>query len=210
MDEIMKILSDQAFANIMQLFIAFFGSAAFLTYWWQKREQIKTAATLIINQIDDAEYVICLMKEPQNKANDVLCRTPEIIGENYWDKYKVLFIKRFRNSEIEVFEKYYGTICQIQKGKDVVMSALDSFLKWHSLEHNVFQKEMSDLKASGEINLLQQKENATKIFLEEHVTLFQSQIGVAMMEQGLSDFYSIKGTTAYKALEKMSYRRKLS
>ncbi|MGN0406163.1 MAG: hypothetical protein ACI4F1_13130 [Bariatricus sp.] len=214
---VITILNSKIFANLMQLFIAFFGSAAFLTYWWQKRRQIKTAATLILNQIDEAEKIVDLMRKPENIDNRVLYKTPEILAENYWQEYKVLLMRYLSNSDVEVIERYYANIKLVQKGKDRIMADLSEAWKCRSAEYNAILKEISELKATNiaEDDLeaqkalsdsIKQKEKVLYIYFHED-RIFRAGVGLDMLKNGLECFESIKGTSVYQLLEKKSYRK---
>lgn len=101
-----------------------------LTYWFQKNQERKTAATLILNQIDESEKIVDLIRRPESIENiRVLYRTQDVLEENYWQKYKVIFIRYLKNSEIECIEHYYENISLIQKGKEQISADFSEALK---------------------------------------------------------------------------------
>lgn len=170
------------------------------TYWSQKRDRLRTAATLIINQIDDIEQTVDLIKQKENKVNEVLYKMPCFMSENYWDKYKVLFIKYLKNSDIEMIDKFYENANQIQSGRDVIVSAMTNSWKWRSLGENLALKEFikeENMKAYWEF--LSQYEGV------EHI--FRADVGPNILEEGLSKYVSIKGSVAYSIIQKKSYRK---
>lgn len=188
--------------------------AAACTYWVQKNDERKTAALLILNQIDDSENIIDQLKRPENQDNRVLYRLPDIISENYWEKYKALLIRYLNNSEIESLDRYYANITLIQKGKDRIIGDLKENWRCRSELYNTLIKERIELKVRCERNAQQREYYVKKIAEKEEImkdywledTIFRAGTGPDMLQEGLSCFQTIKGTSVYCALERKSYR----
>lgn len=70
------------------------GLSAFGVYYWQKRDEKRSAATLIKGQIDLIEERIYALKSDHQLGNISIYHSKAILQENLWEKYKHLFIKR--------------------------------------------------------------------------------------------------------------------
>lgn len=199
---------------IIQLVAVVVAFAAAYTYWLQKNEERKTASLLILNQIDDSEKIIGQLKRPENQDNRVLYKFPDLISENYWEKYKVLLIRYLNNSEIESLDRYYANIILIQKGKDRVIGDLKENWRCRSDIYNTLLKEFIELKVQSRRNAQQRECYEKKIAEKEEImqdywsedTIFRAGVGPDMIQEGLSCFQTVKGTSVYCKLERKSYR----
>ena len=169
---------------------------------------------LILNQIDDSEKIIGQLKRPENQDNRVLYKLPDLISENYWEKYKVLLIRYLNNSEIESLDRYYANIILIQKGKDRVIGDLKENWRCRSDIYNTLLKECIELKVQCRRNAQQREYYEKKIAEKEEImkdywsedTIFRAGVGPDMIQEGLSCFQTVKGTSVYCTLERKSYR----
>ena len=199
---------------IIQLAAVIVAFAAARTYWFQKDDERKTASLLILNQIDDSEKIIGQLKRPENQDNRVLYKLADLISENYWEKYKVLLIRYLNNSEVESLDRYYANIILIQKGKDRVIGDLKENWRCRSDIYNTLLKECIELKVQCRRNAQQREYYEKKITEKEEImknywsedTLFRAGVGPAMIQEGLSCFQTVKGTSVYCKLERKSYR----
>lgn len=199
---------------IIQFVVVVVTFAAVCIYWRQKNEERKTASLLILNQIDDSEKIIGQLKRPENQDNRVLYKLPDLISENYWEKYKVLLIRYLNNSEIESLDRYYANIILIQKGKDRVIGDLKENWRCRSDIYNTLLKEFIELKVQSRRNAQQREYYEKKIAEKEEImqdywsedTIFRAGVGPDMIQEGLSCFQTVKGTSVYCKLERKSYR----
>lgn len=148
MKDFFQLLSNNhdALEIITQLIAIIVAIVAAFAYWHQKMTEIKTAATLVISQIDETEAIIDLMQKPENLDTRVLYKTPDIMKENYWQKYKVLLLRHLKRTDLDVLDRYYENIDLIHRGKKCVEDGLKENWKWHSLEYSVLLKEYNELK----------------------------------------------------------------
>ena len=74
MKDFFQLLSNNhdALEIITQFIAIIVAIVAAFAYWHQKMTEIKTAATLVISQIDETEAIIDLMQKPENLDTSVL------------------------------------------------------------------------------------------------------------------------------------------
>ena len=219
MKDFFQLLSNNhdALEIITQLIAIIVAIVAAFAYWHQKMTEIKTAATLVISQIDETEAIIDLMQKPENLDTRVLYKTPDIMKENYWQKYKVLLLRHLKRTDLDVLDRYYENIDLIHRGKKCVEDGLKENWKWHSLEYSVLLKEYNELKVkTNEETSIEKKSELEKAFNEKEGGLreffnedriFRPGVAIDMIVNVLECFQSIKGTSTYQSLRKMSYRK---
>ncbi|WP_367569055.1 hypothetical protein [Lacrimispora sp.] len=194
------ILGFRSFADFL-LVIGALG--AFLIYWWQKRAEKKTACTLILTQIDETEKAVDSLRRIENRQGYPIYKEPDLLNRNFWEENKVLLIRSLKGSDIDVLDRYYSNIFQIQKGKTELVEALKNSWKWRSLGYNLILKELEELTEEKAIK--EKRECISKYEMEDG--FFNPSFGIHVLTEGLNNFASIKGSTTYELLEKNSYRK---
>lgn len=192
----------QIFAYVVQLLTVLGGLSAYATYIWQKLAERKTACTLILNQIDETEKIVDLLRKIENRQSYPIYKEQNLLDRNYWEENKVLLIRSLKGSDISVLDRYYSNIYQIQKGKVEMVEALKNSWKWRSLGANFILKELTEI--NGEKEKREKRECLSKYEAEDYY--FNPSFGVNVLSEGLNNFESIKGSTTYKLLERKSYR----
>lgn len=69
------------------VFLIAVGLSAMIVYIFQKRDKKRSAATLILGQIDSIEEKIGILKNGHQLNNVVVYHSKTIISENTWEKY---------------------------------------------------------------------------------------------------------------------------
>ena len=199
----------------LQLIVAFGGLTAYIIYRLQKRNEYKTAATLIVEQIDHIEAIISSLRRPENRSNREIFKQPSLLAENYWEKYKILFMKKMKQSQIKSLDDYFNNVQEIAKGAEAIKNAMLIAWEYRSLSHQIgvgelvlkcledkeFQdfgreipKELSD-KMTPYFNLLRAVDD-----------LFTAGLAQDVYYINLSLHESIKSSAAYDYLDKKSFR----
>ena len=94
------------------------GLGVFFTYRWQKKNEKRDAASLIILQIEE-------LKEKLLKVNDMIVdgainetsfyETVNILNDNQWEKYKHLFVNKIDNNSYKTINSFYEYITIIKE-----------------------------------------------------------------------------------------------
>lgn len=103
------------FTNI---FLVVVGCGVFVVYYLQERRKKIEAACLIISQIDELQNRI--LEISNYIVNGVLNSTAfyeslPLITNNYWDKYKHLFVRKMEQNSYSVLNKFYNYVSEIQE-----------------------------------------------------------------------------------------------
>ena len=198
--------------NMIDLALVAVGTSAFVTYFLQKKTKKKTAATLILDQIDSIEHAVNKLKEGYSHGkkeltdNDVYLSN-EVKYTDAWDKYKHLMIKGLSQSERELIQRFFESACQIEKARtDIIFSFK---LGWEhksqtlALMTGKFRDPTFQTDRKKADDLLRAYENNTIV-----TPLFKPHIAYTALYAELDNYTKLSGTTAYEKLQEMSFRAK--
>lgn len=153
---------------IINGFIAIAGFSAIGIYKAQKRDKIKTAATIVISQIDSIEAVIKNLHSNNPLTNEIVYKSKPILDYNYWSQSKYLLSKRLGVENVRLIENFYAQAEEIEKSRRAICHEL--IIAWEHKDY-ILQKYMAEifnlteeqrLKALAEFN--DKFENNPKIF----------------------------------------------
>lgn len=182
------------------------GLSAFGVYYWQKRDEKRSAATLIKGQIDLIEERIYALKSDHQLGNISIYHSKAILQENLWGKYKHLFIKRLQKSDAELIQKFYDSAEQIEHARSDISKLLELARE---------QKALVQMETIGAfIKDIQNPEQA-----QVEIGRFQSIYGpldigyvpdmvINSFVKYLSDIHMLSGTIAYQKIQNWSYDKR--
>ncbi|MAX89202.1 MAG: hypothetical protein CMK99_00455 [Pseudomonas sp.] len=105
--EWVKILNSEGLSTLVLLIT---GISAFATYFLQKRNEARDAATILLNEIRNAERTIATIHHTKN-INDITI----ILTSNSWNKYSHLFARRLDQDEFNQVTEFYKK-CELAEG----------------------------------------------------------------------------------------------
>ena len=112
--EILKVVFSWIGENILDIALVVVGASAFITYILQTKNERKTAAALIVEQIDSIEKIVEDLKDTylhnnQRLDDNTVYLSRQISYDGAWDTYKHLMIKKLSNSEFELLQKFFNS-----------------------------------------------------------------------------------------------------
>lgn len=107
------------------------GSLALVVYVLQVRSRKTEAALLIIQQLNEIQSDVismssCIVDQKLNES--AFYEMLPLIGENYWSKYKHLFVRDMDAQSISLFDKHYKYVGVLQEQYNLI----------HNLQRNFF------------------------------------------------------------------------
>ena len=207
---IFSIFCESIIKNIIDIALVIVGTSAFITYFLQKKNEKKVAATLILNQIDSIERAVYRLKENYHHNEKILndqtvYLSNELEFSGAWDKYQHLIVKKMSQSECELMQRFFESACQIEKARaDIVFSFK---VGWEckalalSLMINKYRDPQFDNSESNADILLNEY-----ILNTANTPQFTPQIAYNALYAELDNYMNLSGTTAYEKLQKMSFR----
>lgn len=124
-------LNSNFFIALTALFVGFF---VVVIYIFQKKDQKKNAANIILSEIRNAEKVLDEIKRVGSEEG---LRNLFVMPTNNWNNYSHLFIKDFDSDEWNLMNDFYSKCTLTEKTLEVIRSNLYSQLgeKAKSVQH---------------------------------------------------------------------------
>lgn len=186
---------------IINGFIAIAGFSAIIIYKAQKRDKIKTAATIVISQIDSIEDVIKDLRSKNPLTNEIVYRSKPILDNNAWSQSKYLLSKRLGGDNVRLIENFYAQAEEIEKSRRAICHEL--IIAWEHKDY-ILQKHMADI-----LNLTEEQRGKTLAEFndkfENNPKIFSPHLPISILVNNLSQFRYLLGTSAYEKLRKISY-----
>lgn len=184
------------------VFLIAVGLSAMIVYIFQKRDKKRSAATLILGQIDSIEEKIGILKNGHQLNNVVVYHSKTIISENTWEKYKHLFAKELSQSEHRMIQNFFDTAEQLERTRaDIVMVIKNAWADKSSVEHQIIGEMIkndvittsmpNEMRSSKEITLFQDRYKPLDL-------VFTPDIAINSFVNNLNNFTMLSGTTAYE------------
>ncbi|WP_418203523.1 hypothetical protein [Anaerotignum faecicola] len=193
------------------VFLIAVGLSAMIVYIFQKRDKKRSAATLILGQIDSIEEKIGILKNGHQLNNVVVYHSKTIISENTWEKYKHLFAKELSQSEHRMIQNFFDTAEQLERTRaDIVMVIKNAWADKSSVEHQIIGEMIkndvittsmpNEMRSSKEMTLFQDRYKPLDL-------VFTPDIAINSFVNNLNNFTMLSGTTAYEKIQHYSFSK---
>ena len=193
------------------VFLIAVGLSAMIVYIFQKRDKKRSAATLILGQIDSIEEKIGILKNGHQLNNVVVYHSKTIISENTWEKYKHLFAKELSQSEHRMIQNFFDTAEQLERTRaDIVMVIKNAWADKSSVEHQIIGEMIkNDVITTSMPNEMCSSKEMT-LFQDRYKPLdlvFTPDIAINSFVNNLNNFTMLSGTTAYEKIQHYSFSK---
>lgn len=184
---------------IINILIMIAGFSAITIYKLQQNDKIKTAATLIVTQINFIETNIKLMKDAEQVDEVFLFKLKRILEHNYWSENRHLLSKKLGTSNICIIEDFYSQVEEIEKSREIICNEM--IKTWENKEF-VYQLNLAkEIMNNNDFNI----EKSRLPVFEKYGTAYSAKLPKDHLYKTLNNFNYISGTVAYDLLRKISY-----
>lgn len=191
--------------NWLNILLVIVGLSAFGVYFAQKRDQRKSAATLLKSQIDAIEKSVAILRNDHDLGNISVYQLNVLINENMWEKYRHLFVKRMTRSETDTIQEFYDNAERIERArKDIVQTVYNAWEHKSLIEHIHSGLYVNDAVGSNPAQALEKIAGFRTTF-DPLETAFTPQVLIQTLTNNMLFFRNLSGSTAYQKLEKWSY-----
>ena len=197
--------------NIFDIALVAVGASAFITYYWQKSNEKRAAATLILDQIDSIEKVVRGLKEEYHHNNEDLndhavYLSKEIVYSGVWDKYQYLMVRMLSQSELDLIQSFFASSYQIEKARADIVYSFKLGWKYKTLARSLIVAKFMDPTYEAD---METKKQLVQHYLDDAEVShqFNPKIAYDVLYAELNSFQMLSGTTAYEKLYKKSFRR---
>ena len=191
--------------NWLNVLLVIVGLSAFGVYFAQKRDQRKSAATLLKSQIDAIEKSVAILRNDHDLGNISVYQLNVLINENMWENYRHLFVKRMTRSETDTIQEFYDNAERIERArKDIVQTVYNAWEHKSLIEHIHSGLYVNDAVGSNPAQALEKIAGFRTTF-DPLETAFTPQVLIQTLTNNMLFFRNLSGSTAYQKLEKWSY-----
>lgn len=191
------------------------GFSAIIIYVKQQREKKKTAATLILNQIDEIECTIEKLKDLYIHSSEKIISDESIYlsraipADGAWNDYNHIVLKDLSQNEIQLLNQFFDNAYRVEKARaDLIYSFK---LNWNNKS---LITQLMNGKFYDPTFIIPQDWNITSTdlvnrFIEaNNAQSFMPKIAFDLFYSEIQNYVHINGTTVYEKLHKISYRKK--
>lgn len=130
-------------ANWVNMALIIVGTSAIFVYIWQERGKTKDYASMIVLQIDELQE---RMQQIQSYITDdglnfkAFYESLPLMNENYWDRYKHVFIRKIDNKSYHNINKFYQYVLSIKEQQELLRNLQKNyfFLKQQAITNTEF------------------------------------------------------------------------
>ena len=208
--------------NLIDILLILVGLSAFGVYFKQKRDEVRTAATLVKGQIDLIEERVGVLKNDHQLGNIAVYHSKIIMQENLWEKYKHLLVKKLQKSDVAIIQKFFDNAEQVEHARsDIIQTMMNSWQHKSAVEHqivgDIVQTEidncLSEVGERGQGMNFQFQIDMSKVDAFRRVyrpldIVFTPDIAISALVKHLNSFDMLSGTTAYQTILNWSYDNK--
>lgn len=195
-----KIIMD----NWSELLVSLVGLSAFVIFFLEKNDKKHSAATLVIGQIDLIEKRVMSLKEEQQLGNIAIYHSKPIIkGQNMWEEYKHLFVKKLSRSEYDNLQQFFDNAEQLERARQEILTTIAN--AW-SYKSEIEQQNVAQYIVLAEENPKVPMADFQRIYRALDL-VFTPDIVIASLTKNLNNFKCLSGSTAYQKIQKYSYNK---
>ncbi len=191
-------------------------AGAIIVYLWQKRDTKRSAATLILWQVDSIENIVNKLKEEPQLDNIKVYHSKTIIKENMWERYKHLFARDLSSAEYRNVQNFFDVSEQIEMACKDILSMIHkawddrSLVKSHIMGTYVNEKINAFPNKTKEDLIGEMMQEKGALFCQIYDSLdivFTPHLPPEVLIKSLSNLENLSRTTAYEKLQKYSFSK---
>lgn len=189
--------------NLLNSLVTFVvGLFAFVIYFLNKREQVKTGAILVLNEIRNAEK--CFKDYSTNK--DFLKFVPQSISTDSWSRYQHLLSSRFDEDQRQEIIKFFENIIAF---KQIITEWRQLHSNSLSSKTNKMQEKLIDLahESNGDNENYEIKKKQITDIIHSDPYWFEPNMFKTIMEQIMSNYGKISTSTTGQKLKDIAKGR---
>lgn len=175
------------------------GFSAIIIYKTKQRYSRKTAATMVVTQIDNIENNLKKLKDSDTIDEILLFKTNQILEHNYWNDSRHLLLRYLGTNNVRILDDFYSRVEEIEKSRKIIFDEMSKTWEYKELVYQfnlakeLSQKENFDVDTSWLINF------------KKHGSSFSANLPKDYLCKNINYINYVSGTVAYDILRKMSY-----
>lgn len=175
------------------------GFSAVGLYLWQQHTNRRTAATLIVTQVDQVEANVRQLQDAETLSNAVVYKSKRILSQNYWEDIRHVLSRYLGESNVRIIEDFYSCAEEIEKAREAICREV--IITWENKDFIYQKKVLEEIYTDQNVNI---EKTALKKF-GDYGKGFSAALPSDMLKHHIDSFVRLSGTVAYDKLRKLSY-----
>ena len=188
--------------NWLNLLLVLVGASAIFVYALQKVNEKKAAATKVLLQVDQIEKTIATLKTIKEIDNVSIYKIPMILLHNSWEECGYQFYGSMGRDDIRLIDEFFSCAAELEKSRAAICHAIAVAWEHKDAELQAKIAELISEKRDIEAELAP---FCSSFYNRSDV--FTARLPLEILLTNLNGFKSLSGTTAYKRLQEISYRK---
>ncbi len=176
------------------------GFSAIGLYLYQKRVEKRTAATLVLTQIDNIQENIKKLRENPKLDEVTVFKSKQILARNHWEENRHILSKRLGERNVRLIEDFYSLAEELERAQKAIIYEITT--TWENKDYIYQEKVLEEIYNDHNFNVL--KDSPLDLF-GRFGHGFSAAIPLNMVYENLARYKSLSGTVAYDKLWKISY-----
>lgn len=188
--------------NWLDILLVLVGTSAIVVYILQKQSERKAAATKVLLQIDQIEKSVTALKSTRPIDNIAVYKAPVLLEHNSWEECGYQFYKHLQRDDIRLIDDFFVCAAELEKSRVAICRSLS--VAWEHKDAEL-QKRIAEIVRNSE-NISEDIDSFKQSF-NPCAELFTADIPIDILLINLKNYRTLSGTTAYKRLQRLSYRK---
>ena len=188
--------------NWLNLLLVIVGASALLVYLLQKKNEKRAAATKVLLQIDQIEKNVMALKSNREIDNLVVYKIPAILAHSSWAECGYQFYGSMEREDIKLIDDFFACAAELEKSRVAICQSLTT--AWGDKDAEL-QARIADFAVKKEN--VDENIDAFIAAFNSKPQIFTAKLPTEILLTNINSFQTLSGTTAYKRLQRISYRR---
>lgn len=190
------------YENWLNIALVLVGATGLVVYLLQQKHKRCAAATKVVLQIDQIEATVNELKGYETLNNEIVYKAKRILDYNSWKEDGYLFYQYLDYDDINLIESFFACAEELEKSRCAICRAMEN--AWEHKDR-VFQNTVGEYARNKET--FAQNCAEFRKALDFYAEIFTPGLPISILMQNLKNFRNLSGTTAYKRLKKLSYKK---
>ena len=175
----------------------------FLKENWLNLALVVVGAKVIL-QIDQIEKNIAALKAKRSLDNISVYKIPAILEHSSWEECGYQFYKSMGRDDIRLIDDFFACAAELEKSRFAICNSLEIAWKHKDAE---LQARIAEILLRKENNGYNDDINTFISLFNPRPDIFTANLPIDILIENLNKFQVLSGTTAYKSLQNISYRK---
>lgn len=183
---------------VVNTLIMIAGFSALIVYFIQEKNKLKSAAKLVVSQINHIESCVTALRNNKDLNLISVYESKPLITNNYWEEYRHILARKLDEHQVKTIENFYSLSEEIEKSRDAICN---SIIKTWENKELVYQY---NLAQSIFMHIPIEEARTNLNTFDASSMTFIPNLPIEYLKINLSNFTFINGSVVFHKLCKIS------